>query len=337
MNLMKMATGALTPILANKLAGTFGVPEGMVRKVLSVGLPVVLAMFMKRGATQDGADAIGAAMNDLPSNPLSALGDMLDGGDERVQAAGKSGSEMLASILGGSSSSTVIDKIAGYAGGDKAAVSSLLGIVGAGALGTLKATADDQKLDTAGALKLLASQKDELAAAIPNDLARTLGGSGLLPDGFQAPAAAAAGAKPSGGIMKWAIGAVVLLLVLWMVPQFFGGGNTADHMVVDGVNVGSTLTETLASVTNTLGGITDAESAQSALASLTEAGASLSDLQTTFGSMSVEGQSAVSSMVSEALPSLQSAMSDLLGNADISAILQPVFDGLMSTLTSMMG
>ena len=122
-----------------------------------------------------------------------------------------------------------------------------------------------------------------------------------------------------------------------MVPQFFGGGNTADHMVVDGVNVGSTLTETLASVTNTLGGITDAESAQSALASLTEAGASLSDLQTTFGSMSVEGQSAVSSMVSEALPSLQSAMSDLLGNAEISGILQPVFDGLMSTLTSMMG
>ena len=60
MNIMKMATGALSPILVNKLASTLGLSPGIAKQIVSVGVPMILAAVMKRGASQDGAEAIRA-------------------------------------------------------------------------------------------------------------------------------------------------------------------------------------------------------------------------------------------------------------------------------------
>jgi hypothetical protein len=124
-------------------------------------------MFMKRGATKEGADAIGNALSQLPDDQTSPFGNMLDGGDAHVQATSKAGTDVLSQVFGGSETSSLVDKIASYARADKAAVGSLLGVAGAGALGTLKTAAKEQNLDTAGVLGMLARQKDDLAAAIP--------------------------------------------------------------------------------------------------------------------------------------------------------------------------
>jgi hypothetical protein len=228
MNLMKIATGALTPVLASKLAGTLGLPEGLVRKGLAVALPVVLAAVLKRGGTPDGAQAISAAMNSMPRDPLSTLGQMLGGSPDDARSLGRTGNDVLASILGQGQSASLAEKLAGYVGGNKDAVSTLLGVAGAGALGSMRNAADDQGLDVAGVMKLLSSQKDEIAAAIPTDFARNLGGMGLLPSDIQSAATSMASrAVPEpkgGGWFKWAIAAAVIALAVWLLPQFFGGG-----------------------------------------------------------------------------------------------------------------
>lgn len=349
MNMMKMATGALTPVIANKLAGALGVPEGIVRKVLSVGLPVLLAAFMKRGASPEGQQALKSAMDQMPENPLSALGDMLGGDADSVRSVSKDGASMLGSILGGSSSSSLVDTLARYVGGNKETVAGLLGVAGAGALGTMKSTARDKGLDTAGILKLMASQKDEIAAAIPADLAGSLGGTGLVPTDIlsaakatksvSASTAAATATKRSGGLTKWILAAAAVLFLIWLVPQFLGGGNDASDVAtsttLDGVDLGASLTSTLGSLSETLSGVTDAGTAQSALDALTSAQASLSDLQSTVGSLGAEGQAAISALVGDALPNLGTLMTGLLGNSDIAAVLKPVLDGILSTLQAM--
>lgn len=138
-------------------------------------------------------------------------------------------------------------------------------------------------------------------------------------------------------MMKWVIGIAAVALLVWLVPQFLGGGDAQDPLVVDGVNVGDALSGSLTSLTDTLASVTDAGSAQSALEALTSASSGLSDLQTTFGGMTEGGQSAISTIVAGALPALQSTIEGLLGNAEISAILKPVLDSIVGSLTGMAG
>ena len=343
MNLMKIATGALTPVLASKLAGTLGLPEGLVRKGLAVALPVVLAAFLKRGGTPDGAQAISAAMNSMPKDPLSTLGQMLGGSPDDARSLGRTGNDVLASILGQGQSASLAEKLAGYVGGNKDAVSTLLGVAGAGALGSMRKAADDQGLDVAGVMKLLSSQKDEIAAAIPTDFARNLSGMGLLPSDIQSAATSMASrAVPEpkgGGWFKWAIAAAVIALAVWLLPQFFGGGGdvaeVANPLVVEGTDIGQSVQGVLSSLTEALSGVTDAASAQSALAALTSADDTLGGLEAVIGGLGDEGRSALSGIVGGALPDLQATITRLLGNADIAAILKPVLDSIAARLGAM--
>jgi hypothetical protein len=283
----------------------------------------------------------------MSDNPLSDLTAVLGGGADGIRSAGQTGSDMLSGILGKSSMGALTDSLTGYIGGNKETVSTLLGLVGAGALGTMKQTAREQKLDSAGLMNLLASQKGEIADAIPADLASKLNGAGLLPADFKAAAtrtaAAAKTASPGGGMMKWIVGIVAVLLLLWIAPKFIGGSDEVmteaapGLTVAEGVDVGAALTDLTSSLTETLSGITDVSSAQAALEGLTASDNALSDLQTSIGGLGAEGKSAIASLVSGALPSIQSSIEGLLGNSEISAILKPVLDAILNKLVSLAG
>ena len=97
---MKLVTGAVTPIMAAKVAGALGVPEGIVKKVMTLGGPVILASLLKRGSTAGGTDAIGAALSGLGKNPLDGLGKALEGSPSQISAAAQGGSDMPGSLLG---------------------------------------------------------------------------------------------------------------------------------------------------------------------------------------------------------------------------------------------
>ena len=194
MNIIKMVTGFATPMIASKVAGALGLPEGVVRKIVSVAVPVVLAAVMKRGSAPGGTEALGAAFASMGKNPLETLGTALGGDASQVQAASKSGGDLLSSILGGGTSDTLLSKLAGYGGVDAKAAAPLLGLVGSMTLGGLKKTADDQGLDAAGVMKLLTREKGDIATGLPADFMKSLEGTGLL--GELAPAAPAA-ARPA--------------------------------------------------------------------------------------------------------------------------------------------
>ena len=271
MDIMKMVTGAVTPMLAAKVAGAFGVPEGVVRKVMAVGLPVILASLLKRSSTAGGMDAISAALGGLGKDPLDGFGKALSGDTAQVSAAAQGGSDMLGSLFGVGAAGGLAKTIAGYAGVDEKAAGPLLGLAGASALGGLKTVADTQGLDGAGVMRLLGTQKDQIEKAIPADLGRMLSSSGLLPQAADV-ARAATSAVPtpsaSGGWMKWVIGAVALAAVVWLASQLFGPKPApvvtdapaatpaaAGPLVVDGVNIGDSIRGILTNLTGTLAGV----------------------------------------------------------------------------------
>jgi hypothetical protein len=353
MDIMKMVTGAVTPMLAAKVAGAFGVPEGVVRKLMSVGVPVILASLLKRSSTAGGMDAIGAALGGLGKDPLDRFGNALSGDAAQVSAAAQGGSDMLSSLFGVGAAGGLAKTLAGYAGVDEKVAGPLLGLAGASALGGLKTVADTQGLDGPGVMRLLATQKDQIEKAIPADLGRMLSSSGLLPqavDVANAARAAAPSVPPraeSSGWMKWLIGALALAAAVWLASQFFGtkpapvvvdtpavAPVATGPLVVDGVNIGDSIQGILTNLTGTLAGVKDAATATAAVASLTDADAALSGLQGAVGSLSAEGKTALQKLIGGALPALRTSADGLLADSAIGPILKSVLDGILAKLTT---
>jgi hypothetical protein len=353
MDIMKMVTGAVTPMMAAKVASALGVPEGVARKVMTVGLPVILASLLKRGSTAGGMDAISAALGSMGKNPLEGLSKAIGSDASKITTAAQGGSDMLSSLLGVGAAGGLAKTLASYAGVDEKAAGPLFGLAGSAALGGLKTAADDQGLDVAGVMKLLGAQKDQINAAIPSDLGRLLSTSGLLPQAADVASAARAAmpAAPapaqSGGWMKWIIGALVLAVLVWLASQFFGAKPdpviteapatapaTPDPMMVEGVNIGDSIQSILTNLTGTLAGVTDAASATAAVKSLTDADTALGGLQTAVGALTGEGKTALQTLIGGALPALRTTIDGLLADSAIGPILKPVLDGVLAKLTS---
>lgn len=351
MDIMKMATGAVTPVIAAKVAGALGLPEGVVRKAMAVGIPVILASLLKRGSTAGGTEAISATLGGLENNPLDGMSGAL-GDASQVSAAAQSGSDMLASLMGAGWSNSLVKTLAGYAGIDEKAAGPMLGLAGSAALGGLKTAANEQDLDTAGVMRMLGSQKDQINAAIPSDLGRMLSSAGVLPRAadlkIARPAVAPAKAR-SGNKLKWASGLVALAVLAWLGSQFFGGGTdpvttaaienpaVADASVAGGANIGETVQGVFTTLTSTLGSVTDVASANAAVASLTGADTTLAGLEATVGGLSGEGRTALATLIGAGLPALTATADRLLADSAIGPILKPALDSIMTRLASYAG
>jgi hypothetical protein len=111
----------------------------------------------------------------------------------------------------------------------------------------------------------------------------------------------------------------------------------ADALVVDGVNLGDSLTGVLGNLTTTLAGVTDAASATAAATALSEADTALGSIGTAAGSLSAEGKSALGALVAAALPALRTSIDGLIGNEAISAVLKPTLDSILAKLTTLAG
>jgi hypothetical protein len=359
MDIMKMVTGAVTPMLASKVAGAFGVPDGAVRKLMSVGVPVILSSLLKRSSTAGGMDAIGAALGGMGRDPLDRFGNALSGDAAQVSAAAQGGSDMLSSLFGVGAAGGLAKTLGAYAGVDEKVAGPLLGLAGASALGGLKTVADTQGLDGPGVMRLLATQRDQIDRGIPADLGRMLSSSGLLPqavDVANATRTTTTSVPPrveeSNGWLKWLLGALALAAAVWLASQFFGPKRTpvvtetpavapatteqvvVNPLVVDGVNIGDSIQGVLTNLTGTLAGVKDTASATAAVTALTDADTALGGLKGAIGSLNAEGKTALQKLIGGALPALRTTTDGLLADSAIGAILKPVLDGILAKLTT---
>ena len=368
-NLVSLAMKFLTPELVLKMAQALGLDKGLAQKAVGAAIPAILAGLVGRAAKPDGAKAVADAVGKQDSGLLANLSSMIGGTGQTALI--NNGTNALTSLLGGSAIGGLSGALAKYAGIGDQPTKSLLGMLGPVVLGALGKEQRDSKLDAAGLGSFLAGQKDNIAAVMPGDFSKLLGGTGLLdsiqPNLRSAAAAAPAAtttatvttparkidapartmpsiAAPTAAVAApaapwWRLPAIAtagLALVYSLLgsnpPRIVEPAATAQRIVVGDVDVGGQVGTVLDTLRSTLGGVRDVPTAQTAVPRLQEAGSQLDKITTLAAKLPPDTRRALAGVVANGLNGLNPLFASVLAIPGVATVAKPVIDGLRAKL-----
>jgi hypothetical protein len=243
----------------SRIASLVGLSPEQARTGIGGAVPAILAGLVGVAQRPEGRDQLAATLRDQDPGPLDNLSGMLSG--DRGTSLVNSGSNTLNSLFGQSKVNGLVGALSRYAGLNESSTASLLGAVAPAVMGVLGREQRAQGLDSQGLARMLADQKDDIAHALPAGLASSLGSSGWLEGiadrlgegagaaaqaarsatadaarsasaaatttaGAAGSAAGAARQTASGGgsVLRWIIGALVLLALIWAAYHFLFRG-----------------------------------------------------------------------------------------------------------------
>jgi len=205
LNLVDMVKGYVTGEVSNKISSLLGESPEKTQMGIDGAIPGLLAGFENTASTSDGARRLTSAVEQSDTGILSNLGSILGGSTG-------SNAGLLQSLLGVGGLSELIGNIGRTSGLSRNGVGSLLGVIAPIALSVLKRVMQSRNLDSAGLSNLLASQKSNFAAAMPEGM-RT---GEFSEETYPRPAAAPAEPRKSG--LGWVLPLAILALLgglLW--------------------------------------------------------------------------------------------------------------------------
>ncbi len=165
-NLLDSVNNLFSNDLISKAASAFGESNGGIQKALSGAVPSVLAGFLNKAESKEGAQSLLNLANQAGSSGiLTNPGGLLEGGGGKF-----SGLLNMAGNLFGDKSGNISNLIAGFSGIKQSSASSLLNMVAPAALGSLGKYVTDNNIGASGIASFLASQKDSILSAIPSGL-----------------------------------------------------------------------------------------------------------------------------------------------------------------------
>jgi uncharacterized protein DUF937 len=204
-NLVSLVSQFLTPQIVGSLARALGINEAVAQKLVAAAVPAILASLGTAAAAPGGAEKVSDAISNSDPDVLSKIGQAASGGNTRFL---NDGANLLSGLLGGGGLSSLVGALSQYSGATHPATQSLLGAVTHAAVGTIGQQDPSNWSDPSAILSLLNSQKGAIAAALPSDLSRALGASGLLASlGGAAAAATQTAASAASGAASTATSA----------------------------------------------------------------------------------------------------------------------------------
>jgi hypothetical protein len=265
---------------------------------------------------------------------------------------------LVASLLGARDQSALVSALGQFAGLGQAKSGSLLGMLAPIVMGTVAQQQGPRNLDASSMANLFASQKDNIASALPADFGKLLGGTNLLnalggTAGTQATRAAGAAAGAVGTASQrasaaasssynWLYWLIPILAIAALVIYFLArpaeqvaqqGATTAQNLTVGGVNVSKQITDSIAELRSTLGGVTDVTSAQAALPKLRDVTTQVDQVDGLIGRMTPEQRKLLAGIVSPLMPTLNQLFDKVLAIPGVSEILKPTIDVLKAKIT----
>ncbi|HEV7317612.1 MAG TPA: DUF937 domain-containing protein [Ensifer sp.] len=360
-NLVSYIAQMLTPDMIARIASALGLDSNKVQSAISAAIPAVLAGLTGVAAQPGGAQKIADTARQQGGSLDSLMG-MLTGGDQASLA--QSGSQIISSLFGARDGSALASAVGGVSGMDPRASGSLLATLAPLVLGGL-AKQSGGDLSANGIAGLLASQKDNIAAALPAGARDLLSGSGLLTAlGGSAQTAAttasqaardtattigsaaqrtAATAAPSGS-RNWLYWVIAVLALAALLFYLFGkpsgevtpqAGTAGQSLTVGGVDIGQQVKDSMASLQTTLTGITDAASATAALPKLEDVSSGLDKVSAAAGQLSAEQKAALVALVTPMMSTLNGLFDKVLAIPGVSDILKPTIDALKAKLAAL--
>ena len=288
-NLVSLVMQFLTPDMVGRIATALGFDRNKVQSAVSGAVPALLAAFNDVATQPGGAQKLADAARQQTGS-LESFASMLAAGGQSSLL--DKGSQLLSSLVSGRDQNALIGAISKFTGLGQGVSGSLLGMLAPIVMGTIgQHQSATHALDANGIANLFASQKDNIAAALPSGFGSLLSGTGLLNslgDAARTATAAgsatraatsaaravgqtsqrAAGAAASSNWLYWLIpiAAAAALLVYFAVRPteevVQQGMNKAQDLVVGTADIGKQITNSVASVRTTLDGISDVASAR---------------------------------------------------------------------------
>ena len=192
-NLVSLVSQFLTPQLVGGLARALGINEAVAQKLVTAAVPAILASLGTAAAAPGGAQKVSDAVSMSDPDILTKLTGAITGGNTRFL---NEGGTLLSSLLGGGGLSSLTGALSQFSGAPQPATQALLGTVTHATVGAIGQQDPSNWSDPSAILSMLNSQKSAISAAMPPELSKMLGASGLLA-GLGGLGAAAAGATQS--------------------------------------------------------------------------------------------------------------------------------------------
>lgn len=359
MNIVSTILNMIAPAILDKLAASLGISTTTAKSALAAAIPAVLGAMGSKASSDVGARALFDAVAKADTGAMGDLGATLTGASGADFMKGGLGS--LTSLLGDNALTGLTGAISKQAGLGAAATSSIVGLAGQLAMGQLAKSVTGGGLNASSLAGLLSSQQGNIASALPAGLGSALSSAGVLGGDFAgqasravndaartasaATAQAASAAKKTGtNWLAWIIPLIVIAAAAW---YFLGGmghsvkeaaeqaAGSATALVVDGVDVNAQLTTAFDGLKTTLGGITDAASAQAALPKLQEAVTSVDGLTAMAAKLTPTQRTMLSGLITTALPTLKELIAKVLAIPGVGDIVKPTADALMAKVEAL--
>jgi hypothetical protein len=362
-NLVSLVMQLLTPEMIGRVATALGVDRTLLQSAISAAVPGLLAGFSGVATKPGGAQKLAEAAKQ-EAGTLGKFADALGVGGQSTFI--ERGSQLLTSLLGAPDQRALVSAIGQFAGIGQGKSGSLLGMLAPIIMGTVAQQQGAGGLDASSIGNLFASQKDNIAAALPADFGKLLGGTDLLNSlggaarsaataGTQATRATAAAAsalaragQPTGAAastsynwLYWVIPivAIAALLVYFLAkpPEQVTqqGATTAPTLTVAGVDVSNQITDSLANLRNALGGVTDAASAEAALPKLRDITAQIDQVDGLIERMTPEQRKLLAGVVNPLMPTVNQLFDKVLAIPGVSEVLKPTIDLLKAKIATL--
>jgi hypothetical protein len=186
-NLVSLVSQFLTPQLVGGLARALGINEAVAQKLVAAAVPAILASLATAAAAPGGAQKVSDAVSMSDPDILTKLSGAITGGNTRFL---NEGGTLLSGLLGGGGLSSLTGALSQFSGAPQPATQALLGTITHATIGTIGQQDPSNWSDPSAILAMLNSQKSAISAALPPEVSKLLGASGLLA-GLGSAAAAA--------------------------------------------------------------------------------------------------------------------------------------------------
>jgi Bacterial protein of unknown function (DUF937) len=362
-NLVSLVMQFLTPDLVTRIAAALGLDRTNTQTAVGAAVPALLAGLGSVAAKPGGAQSLADAVKQQ-SGVLDSFAGLIGGGGQSSLL--EKGSQMLTSLLGSRDQTVLAGAVGKVAGLGQNASGSLLGMLAPVVMGVIGRLQGARGIDAGSIAGLLSSQKDNIAAALPSGLGNLLGGTGLLDslggaartatavggeaartaasavysagNTGQRAASAAASALPKW--LYWVAAAVVAALLIYLFARpaeqaVQQGASAVQNLTVGGVDLGKQVTDSISSLRTTLGGITDAASAQAALPKLREVTGQIDKVSGMVGQLSAEQRKALAGVTSPLMPAVNQLFDKVLAIPGVAEILKPAIDSMKQKLAAL--
>jgi hypothetical protein len=364
-NLVSLVMQSLTPDMVGRIATAFGFDRNKVQSAIGGAVPALLAAFNDVATQPGGAQKLADAAR-RQTGSFENFSSMLAAGGQSSLL--DEGSQLLSSLVGGQKQNALIGAISKFTGLGQSGSGSLLGMLAPIVMGTIgQHQSATRALDANGIANLFASQKDNIAAALPSGLGSLLSGTGLIDSlgdaartaraaGSEATRAATSAARAAGQTGQRAADAMATTSynwLYWLVPLaaaaallvFFAlrpteqvaqqGMNKAENLAVGGADIGKQITNSIASVRTTLDGVSDVASAQAALPKLQEVTAKIDKTDGAVEQLSADQRKAIAAVINPLMPAVNQLCDRVLAIPGVAEVLKPSVDTLKAKLTAL--